>query len=124
MEERKMKLFNIHEVYNNYNYPKEFLKIIELNLVDFDFWYLMNKEEVENRIEGLRRRYPKRNLVPFARRDDRDDIACFEVEKGNKVEIIHDFASVGYEQRKEYDSFWDWFRDAIEEMIEGDESNG
>ncbi len=119
-----MKLFNIHEVYNNYNYPKEFLKIIELNLVDFDFWYLMNKEEVENRIEGLRRRYPKRNLVPFARRDDRDDIACFEVEKGNKVEIIHDFASVGYEQRKEYDSFWDWFRDAIEEMIEGDESNG
>ena len=49
--------------------------------------------------------------------DDNDDIACFEVEKGGKVQIIHDFASAGYEQRKEYDCFWDWFMDAVKEMI-------
>ena len=30
----------------------------------------------------------------------------------------HDFASEGYEQRKEYECFWDGFRDAINEMIE------
>jgi hypothetical protein len=95
-----------------------------LNLVDLDLWYLMNKEQVEIRIKGLKDRYPQRKLIPFARRDDGDDIACFEVGKENRVQIIHDFASAGYEQRKEYECFWDWFRDAVEEMINEDECDG
>lgn len=113
-----MDIFNINMVYKDYFYPEEYIKIIDLNLVDMSVWYLMEKEQVEVRINGLRNRYPKRKLIPFAKRDDRDDIACFEVGKGNKVQIIHDFASDGYEQRIEYESFWDWFRDAIEEMIQ------
>lgn len=70
------------------------------------------------RLKGVTERYPNRKLIPFARRDDNDDIACFEVEKGEKVQIIHDFASEGYEQRNEYNDFWDWLKDAIDEMIE------
>ena len=112
-----MEVFDVQDVYENYNYPKEFLKIVDLNLVDFDLWYLMTEELVKIRIRGLQDRYPERHLIPFARRDDNDDIACFEVEKGGKVQIIHDFASAGYEQRKEYDCFWDWFMDAVKEMI-------
>lgn len=119
-----MEIFDIQEIYKGYNYPKEFLKIVDLNLVDFDLWYLMTNDEVEIRIRELKKRYPKRKLIPFARRGDCDDIACFEVEKGNKVQIVHDFASAGYEQRKEYDCFWDWFKDAIEEMIKEDKNNG
>ncbi len=118
-----MEIFNIKKIYENFDYPKEFLKIIQLNLVDFDMWYLISKDDVEIRIKGLRNRYPERKLIPFARRDDCDDIACFEIGKSGKVEIIHDFSSSGYEQRKEYDCFWDWFRDAIEEMIERDEED-
>lgn len=98
-----MEIFNVREIYKGYSYPKEFLKIVDLNLVDLDLWYLMTKEQVEIRIIGLKNRYPERQLVPFARRDDGDDIACFEIGKGNKVQIVHDFASAGYEQRKEYD---------------------
>lgn len=119
-----MEIFNVQEMYKGYEYPREFLKIADLNLVNFDFWYLMPEGQMEWRITGLKNRYPERKLIPFARRDDCDDIACFEVGKGNKVQIIHDFASAGYEQRKEYDCFWDWFKDAIEEMIREDESNG
>lgn len=112
-----MELYNISVIYSNYVYPAEFVKIVELNLVDFEIWYLMSNEQVNIRIEGLKSRYSSRNLIPFARRDDSDDIACFEVEKGNSVQIIHDFAGEGFEQRKEYKCFWDWFRDAIDEMI-------
>ncbi len=119
-----MEIFNVQEIYEGYNYPEEFLKIVDLNLVDLDLWYLMTKEQVQIRIKGLKNRYPERKLIPFARRDDNDDIACFEVGKGNKVQIVHDFASTGYEQRKEYDCFWVWFKDAVEEMIKEDESNG
>ena len=53
--------------------------------MDLDLWYLMTKEQVEIRIKGLKDRYPQRKLIPFARRDDGDDIACFEVGKENRV---------------------------------------
>ena len=114
-----MELYNIDAIYSEYVYPVEYIKILELNLVDFDMWYLMSNEQVDIRIKGLKARYPSRNLIPFARRDDNDDIACFEVGKGNCVQIIHDFAGEGFEQRREYDCFWDWLRDAIDEMIAG-----
>lgn len=112
-----MELYNISAIYGDYVYPAEFVKIVELNLVDFEIWYLMSSEQVDIRIKGLKARYPSRNLIPFARRDDSDDIACFEVGKGNRVQIIHDFAGEGFEQRKVFECFWDWFRDAIDEMI-------
>ncbi len=105
------------------NIQESFLKIVNLNLADLDLWYLMTKEQAEIRITGLKSRYPERKLIPFAKRDDSDDIACFEVEKGNKVQIIHDFADAGYEQRKEYNCFWNWFKEAVEEMIKEDEIN-
>lgn len=116
-----MQLYNIQEVYNDFSFPREFLRIVNLNLVNFDWWYLLNKEHMEFRIKQLKERYPHRKLIPFARRDDGDDIACFEVGKGDKVQIVHDYSSPGYEQRKEYACFWDWFRDAIEEMINNDD---
>lgn len=43
--------------------------------------------------------HPNRCLIPFAKRDDNDDIACFELGKGESVIIIHDFASHGFEDR-------------------------
>lgn len=104
-----------------FEYPKTFLRAINLNLVDFDLWYLMDKEQMIYRYEGMKVRYPNRMLIPFARRDDNDDIACFEIGKGEEVQIIHDFASAGYEQRKVYKTFWDWFKSAIDEMIEFEE---
>ncbi len=103
---------------NGFQYPDSFIKIIELNLLDFDLWYIMDEERVLSRLKGVMERYPNRKLIPFARRDDNDDIACFEAGKGEKVQIIHDFASEGYEQRKEYNDFWAWLEDAISEMIE------
>ncbi|MDU1315377.1 MAG: hypothetical protein E6940_15235 [Clostridium septicum] len=104
--------------FDGFQYPDSFIKAIELNLLDFDLWYIMDEERVLNRLKGVTERYPNRKLIPFARRDDNDDIACFEVGKDEKVQIIHDFASEGYEQRKEYNDFWYWLKDAIDEMIE------
>ena len=103
-----------------FEYPEAIKKVINLNLIDFDLLYIMDKKQMIYRYEGMKKRYPNRVLIPFARRDDNDDIACFELNKGDEVQIIHDFASSGYEQRKVYSTFWDWFREAIEEMINFD----
>ena len=112
-----MELFDIKQIYKDFQYPSSIVKAVNLNLVDFEYWYLMTEEQVETRIKGLMKRYPNRKLIPFARRDDCDTIACFEIGKETKVQIIHDFASEGYEQREEYNDFWDWMKAAIDELI-------
>jgi hypothetical protein len=58
-------------------------------------------------------------LVPFARRFNTDDIACWEGTDNQSVVIVHDFTSVGWEDRGErYADFWSWYRAAVDEMIE------
>lgn len=101
-----------------FKYPDAIYKLIECNLINFDVWYFMDKYSARLRLDGLRQRYPNRNLIPFARRSDCDDIACFDVEQGGKVYVIHDFASNGYEQREEFDSIWEWLKYVIDIMID------
>lgn len=110
-------MFDIKKYYENFKYPKGYYDLLELNLINFDFWFFFNEEFLDITTSGLRKRFPERKLVPFAKRGDNDDIACFEVGKGEKVFIIHDFSSPGWEKRREYDNIWLWLKDAIEELV-------
>lgn len=101
-----------------YKYPEAYKKVVNLNLANFEVWYLMESEIATRRYYDLKKRYPKRALIPFARRGDNDDIACFEIGKEDTVQIIHDFSSEGFEQRYEYQDVWEWVRAAVDEMIE------
>jgi hypothetical protein len=47
------------------------------------------------------KRYPDRELVLFAVRQDNDDVACWDLDQGN-VAVVHDFSSPGFERRAEY----------------------
>ena len=102
-----------------FNYPREFLRIVDQGLLDFDPWIVLQGERLKIRFKGLQERYPNRELIPFARREDNDDVACWDRHKAGVV-IIHDFASSGYEDREGYESFWDWLRAALEATIEYD----
>lgn len=99
-----------------FEYPKEFLLLKNQNLVDFDPWVVLFDWRLEQRYKGIQGRYPSRDLVPFARREDNDDLACFERDRG--VVIIHDFATAGYEGGQQSMQFWDWLRLIVEDMIE------
>ncbi|MCT2387964.1 hypothetical protein [Erwinia pyrifoliae] len=103
-----------------FSYPVEFNRIIGQGLLDFDPWIILENDRLRTRYEGVKQRYPKRELIPFARREDNDDIACWEVNKGGRVIIIHDFSGEGYENVKEFEDFWSWLRSALEATIEYD----
>lgn len=100
-----------------YTYPEAFYKLVDLNLVNFDVWYLLDSESALTHYQGLQVRYPERRLIPFARRDDCDDLACFEIGKSGRVQLIHDFANSGWEQRKEFQDLWKWLEAAVGDMI-------
>lgn len=100
-------------------YPAKFNSLVLDGHDDFDLWYLMESSRVIERRKGLLKRYPERDLVPFAKRDDNDDIACWDSNFGNeKVVVIHDFASSGYEQKEVFDSFVKWLDQALVEAEE------
>lgn len=79
-----------------FEYPHEFLRVVELGLTDLEPWLIMDGEQLQWRHQGLRERYSDRSLVPFARRQDNDDVACWDWDQGDRsVVIVHDFASPG-----------------------------
>lgn len=77
----------------------------------------MEAQQAARRHEGLAKRYPARSLFAFVYRQDNDDLACWVEGEGEKVFVIHDFASPGRENVAAYDDVWSWFRDAVAETI-------
>ena len=103
---------------SGFNYPPEFKAVLERQLVDLEPWQILGGDALMARFEGLKRRYPGRQLVPFAARGDCDDVACWQVGSGAPVVVVHDFASENRLVRSEHTSLWDWLREAIEDLIE------
>lgn len=113
-----MELYDASNKCSGFEYPHGLGKIVELGIVDMDTWFIMDAPFAEGCCADMASRYPERKLVPFAKRCDNDDVACFEIGKPGKVEVIHDFAEPGWEQRREYDDFWGWFEDAVRQLVE------
>lgn len=112
-------LLSAAELPERFCYPHQFLRTVELGLVDLEPWQILHGDLLRARQAGLRTRYPVRTLVSFARRQDNDDVACFDVDRG-KVVIVHDFAAPGWEQRAEFDDFYGWLRHAVDDFVEYD----
>lgn len=104
-----------------FQYPDSYISFVSNELPDLEPWHFLYPREINSIYNGLKQRYPNRILVPFARRSDNDDMACFdasEVTENPKVFIIHDFASPGWEKRGELDNFLSWVEFAKEESKE------
>ena len=112
MRQEVMKMQSI-----DFAYPEAIERLIALGLVNFDLWYLMGTQQIMQIGELLREQYGTETWIPFARRGDNEDIACFEADFGEKVVVLRSHELLGYRKCAVYDSVWDWFRDAIEVMI-------
>lgn len=116
-----MNLLTATESPPGFRYPDAFLRIVGLRLIELEPWYILEGDRLRAATAGLRSRYPSHVVVPFARRQDNDDIACFLVEPLGAVQIIHDFASPGWETRDVFPSVYEWLRQAINDLIEFDD---
>jgi len=116
-----MDIFQVAEE-EGFEIPGGYSLVVGLNLTNIAPWIILNKEAFEVMLDGISRRYPDQMVIPFARRQDNDDVACFATVRSpnapSEIIIIHDFASPGWEVSAKMATFWDWFRLAVEEMIE------
>lgn len=114
-----VELLSQEELPPDFEYPPEFIRVVELGIVNIEPWEILSGRPLRLRNTGLKERYPNRILVPFADRQDNDDVACWEIGVPGVV-VIHDFASPGWEARESFASFYEWLRRAIEDLIEFD----
>jgi len=104
-----------------FRFPPAYLSYVEqAELPDLRPWYFMcfDQEYYDGWIEILKEQFPARQLVPFAKWDLDDDVACFEP-SGNPdlpgIHIIHSFTDPGWEERGSYATFEEWLEVAMEE---------
>ena len=81
-------------------------------------WWIINGELLRERHVGMQSRHPERHLVPFARRQDNDDVVCFDLDEG-RIVIVPDYAPPGWEQQEKvfFQTFDVWFRHAVEDLL-------
>jgi hypothetical protein len=108
-----MELLSQKDLPVGFAYPSEFLSAVNAGEVGPEPWWLFDGDLLKERMKGLLQRYPSRHLVPFAKREDNDDVACWDLDRRNVV-VIHDFASPGFEQRREFQDFDAWLAYARE----------
>jgi hypothetical protein len=110
--------------------PPEYLWLVKHGTLGFDAftqfepWHFCGIEE----ILPLAKRWPNsrlnRNLLPFARFQGGDDLACFEFEAGKLLRICHVHyglpgtagGNVYIEIWREYPSLWDWLHAVVDEV--------
>ncbi len=97
-------------------WPEGLVRIVNQNLVDLTPWHVMPRDLAVKKLHGLRLRY-SRKYVPFAYRQDNDDTVCIDPARPDEIVIVYDYASESAELRERFESFWDWFRAAVEDMV-------
>jgi hypothetical protein len=99
------------------HYPQELLDLVRSGRMPLVPWHLDRADAAASTYRRFQS-HLGRDLVPFAFRQDREDLACFEKGSGEKVLVIHDNTDPGYEDEGEYATFSHWLRDVEAEAAE------
>ena len=100
-------IFNTDGLEFDFDYPDGLERLIALKLINFDLWYLMSREQTIVILNQIGMNGNRRGLIPFARRGDNEDIACFEIVNNEKVVVLKNCEYLGYRQRQVFDTVWD-----------------
>ena len=113
-----------------FKFPQAFLDLMARPEIPYyEPWWFITKfpEEAKGWIEMLRESYPSRVLIPFAKYDCYDDVACFDgtdLSGDPVVHIVHYGASEGWERNGTFRNFDEWLEEALEDMKEWKTSRG
>lgn len=109
-------LFEEQSLPAGFKLPESYLQVLsQPELPDLEPWWLLTEDKKLALLwaDTLRRLYPVRSLLPFAKRDGSDDLACFDGSDTTgdpKVFYVHAYASSGWEHAGEVASFEEWLR--------------
>ncbi|WP_274727622.1 hypothetical protein [Xenorhabdus bovienii] len=71
-------LLTKQEIPEWFSYFINFIRFFYQKLLNFDSWIILEGERLRIHYDGLKKRYPNRDIIPFTRREDNNDIACWD----------------------------------------------
>jgi hypothetical protein len=107
--------------------PKGYIWLLDRDLVDFQphsqlqpWYYLDNNSVFSATQKWPKTEYSGGELIAFAKRQDCDDMACFDVWQNDvkAIVVIHGWTAHGFEVIARYDDFWNWLKSVIDDMAE------
>jgi hypothetical protein len=110
--------FEGYPVPPGFRFPRLYLSLLERpELPDLDPWWFLaeNPKLAVFWAETLKKQFPERSLIPFAKLDTGDDLAAFDgsdMSGDPKVFYVHAYASPGWEGRGEVKNFDAWLTEA------------
>lgn len=109
-------LYTKNELPDGFKYPVAYTEMMSEEFIsDIEPWSFICEFQESSSfwISEVKERYPTRKLVPFAKVNYSDDIACFDgadTSGDPKVYYVHAFASAGWEDRGYTDNFEEWLK--------------
>lgn len=111
--------------YNGIVLPKGYQWIIDKKIVGFceftqlEPWYFLHEDDffwANEKWENI----TEHNLLVFARRQDNDDLACFNVNNKGILEVylIHGWVNNGFEIVEVYSNIWSWLHTVLNDIEE------
>lgn len=102
-----------------FSLPESYVRACELGLGHLAPWRFLRGEAFLAAYAQLNAGEADEILLPFARRSDCDEIACFQVLPGppEQVRVMQRTGST-YSPLAEFPNFWIWFRQGVEDMIQ------
>jgi len=107
--------------------PRAYQWLIDRGLAGFEPfsalqpWYLLTGDQAFSVSE----RWPRSDtgdevIVAFARRQDCDDLACFECGPSDepRVLVVHGWTPDGYEVVARYETLWAWLKSVVNDIAE------
>jgi len=59
-------LVTIDDLPDDFEYPPEYIRVVELGLTNLEPWWIVQGQLLRDRFPGLQRGYPDRKLILFA----------------------------------------------------------
>lgn len=102
-----------------FSLPAEYLRLKRQGLFNLDPWLIRDEEWMSTFRKLFMDKYPLSDIVPFARKEDSEEYACWLAGDVAKVHLCDFSSSTDFVPvLASFNSFWDWFREAVDDMIE------
>ena len=114
-------LFPLEVLPTGFQFPRSFTNFVSGGEIPYlePWWFICEDAKLaDGWLKIVKDWYPKRPLVPFAKYEGTDDIACFDgsaVSNDPIVHYVHTFAESPYEARGWVPNFDAWLARAQEE---------
>lgn len=94
-------------------FAQEYVMVLNLGLINLTPWTLLSYSQVNDNYLNAKNGLIK--IIPFAIRQDTEDVAYWELDSGIEVKIMHRFPE--RPSTEKYSCFAEWYINAVKDMF-------